>query len=200
MMALFLPRSCILYTPTLKLPPSGPSYPGLADATKIRAADGGRGKAEWAVLAGEWTVDPAGRIAGSAAGNGYLCRVKEHADDVRFTATLRVVEGDEVTVWICGSPERTEQDGYTLAVSAGGCKLQREGNDVKRLPKPTIQPGKDCVLTFERKGGTLRGFLGKSAKPFIEWTDPKPLRGKGHRTLGFYVWSGRITVSKIEVE
>jgi len=182
-----------------KLPPPGPSYPGLADAAKIKAADGGRGKAEWAVLAGEWAVDAAGRIAGSASGNGYLCRVKEHADDVRFTATLRVVEGDEITVWMCGSPERTEREGYTLAVSTNGCKLQRKGEDVKRLGEPKIEPGKDVTLTFERRGATLRGFLGKSAKPFIEWADPEPLRGKGHRTLGFYVWSGRTTVSKIRV-
>jgi len=180
--------------------PEGPKYPPLAKATKLRASDGGKRPVEWAVLAGDWSADARGRITGRADRNGYLCRVKPHADDLRVTATMRAVEGSEVTVWICGSPRRTELDGYALAVSADGAKLQRQGQDVKRIWDVLLRPRRDHVLTFERRGATLGGFLDGAARPFVEWTDPQPLRGKGHRALGFYVWSGRIAVSKIKVE
>jgi hypothetical protein len=66
-------------------------------------------------------------------------------------------------------------------------------------PAVTIQQGEDHVLAFERRGAELRGFLDGAGEPFIEWTDPDPLRGEGHRTLGFYVWDGTIAVSNIEV-
>ena len=46
----------------------------------------------------------------------------------------------------------------------------------------------------------MRGFLDRAAQPFIEWTDADPLRGPGHRTLGFYVWDGRLAVSDVSVE
>ena len=101
---------------------------------------------------------------------------------------------------IGGSPSQAEYAAYTLAVSTDGAKLQRRAKDIKRLWDVKITPGRDYVLTFERRKTTLRGFLGRSKEPFIEWTDPQPLRGPGHRTLGFYVWGGKIAVAKIRVE
>ena len=153
----------------------------------------------WRIAEGEWTADAAERIMGESPQSAYLYRADEHADDLRVTARMQAVRGAEVTLWICGSPERTELDGYTLAVSAEKAKLQRMGEDVATDPTVTIQPGEDHVLAFERQGARLRGFLDGSAEPFIEWTDPDPLRGPGHRTLGFYVWEGAIAVSDVEV-
>ena len=153
----------------------------------------------WRVTEGEWTVDAAGRMIGESPASAYVHRTKEHADDVRLTAKMRVLRGIEVTVWICGSPERAELDGYTLAVSTEKAKLQRQGEDVATDPAVTIKPDHDHVLSFERRGAKLRGFLDGAAEPFIEWTDPQPLRGEGHRTLGFYVWDGTVAMSDIEV-
>jgi len=180
--------------------PAGSRFPALSDAQKLRAPDGGPQRVEWAALLGDWSADSAGRITGRTDHEAYLCRVKPHADDLRLTATVRAVEGGEVTVWICGSPENAEHDGYTLAVSSGGAKLQRKGQDVARAWETTIRPGRDYVLSFERLGATLRGFLDEAGKPFVEWADSEPLRGPGHRTLGFYVWQGAVAVSKIKVE
>ena len=154
----------------------------------------------WQVAEGRWAADAAGRIVGGSDGNAYIYREQEHADDFRVTATMRAVEGIEITVWICGSPERTEMDGYTLAVSTEKAKLQRQGEDAVTDATVTIQPGEDHVLGFERHGAVLRGFLDGAAEPFIEWTDPDPLRGAGHRTLGFYMWDGTLAVSDIQVE
>ena len=154
----------------------------------------------WHIAEGQWRLDAAGRIVGESGESGYLYRAEEHSDDVRITATMQVVEGVEVTVWICGSPERTEMDGYTLAVSAEKAKLQRQGEDKATDPAVTIQSGEDHVLAFERRGAKLCAFLDGAAEPFIEWTDPEPLRGVGHRTLGFYVWDGTVAVSDIEVK
>ncbi len=154
----------------------------------------------WRVAEGQWTVDDAGRIVGGSAGNAYIYRQEEHADDVRVTATMQAVKGIEITVWICGSPGRVERDGYTLAVSTEKAKLQRMVEDVVTDPAVTIQPGRDYVLSFERRGAHLRGFLGGSNEPFIEWADPEPLRGEGHRTLGFYIWDGTLAVSDVKVE
>ena len=154
----------------------------------------------WRVAEGQWAADAAGRIVGGAGGNAYIYREAPHADDVRVTATMRVVEGIEITVWICGSPENTEGDGYTLAVSTEKAKLQRKGEDVVTDASVTVQPGRDYVLAFERRGATLRGFLDGADEPFVQWTDPQPLRGEGHRTLGFYIWNGTIAVSDIKVD
>ena len=154
----------------------------------------------WCVAEGRWSVDAGGRITGESGESAYLYRTEEHPDDVRITATMRAVHGYEITVWICGSPEKTEMDGYTLAVSTEKAKLQRRGEDVAADEKVTIEPDRDHVLAFERRGSRLRGFLDGSAEPFIEWPVPNPLRGEGHRTLGFYVWEGTVAVSQIEVE
>ncbi len=180
-------------------PPQASSSVSAAPvAGKLRTGPGN--DTEWLVLQGTWSVDPAARIVGSSDGNGYLCRVAPHTDDVRVTATLRAAAGDEVTVWMCGSQQETEHAGYTLALSTGGAKLQREGKDITRTGGARIQPGKDHVVTFERSGATLRGFLDGSADPFLVWTDPQPLRGPGHTTLGFYVWGGTISIGNVKVE
>ncbi len=155
---------------------------------------------EWRAVEGRWFLDGTGRIVGESDGNGYVCQVKEHPDDLRVAATMQVLRGIEITVWICGSQERTEHDGYTLAVSTEKAKLQRQGQDMATDPSVRVQPGRDHLLAFERRGAKLRGFLDGSDEPFIEWTDPQPLRGQGHRTLGFYVWDGAIAVSNIKVE
>ena len=153
----------------------------------------------WRAAGGQWTMDGSVRILGRSAGNAYLYREQEHADDLRVAATLQAVAGGEITVWICGSPERTEMDGYTLAVSAERAKMQRCGEDVAGDPSVTIQPGRDYAIAFERRGAKLRGFLDGATEPFIEWADPEPLRGEGHRTLGFYVWDGTLAVSNVTV-
>lgn len=166
------------------------------------AADGtaSRRSGRWEGLRGSWSVDETGRIVGGSTGNGYVCFLEEHADDLRVTATMRAVEGIEVSVWMCGSRENTEHDGYTLAVSTEGAKLQRRGQDVARVDATRIGPNRDHELAFQRRGQVLRGFLDGAPEPFVEWTDPEPLRGEGHRTLGFYVWDGAIAASRIKVE
>lgn len=165
----------------------------------VEIAEAAESAPAWRVASGQWDVDGAGRFVGQSPRSAYLYRAAEHADDLRVTATMQAVEGIEITVWMCGSPEKTELDGYTLAVSTERAKLQRQGEDVVSDPSVTIHPGRDYVLAFERRGATLRGFLDRSPEPFIEWTDPDPLRGKGHRTLGFYVWDGTIAVSDVEL-
>lgn len=179
--------------------PAASRYPVLgAQATTIRT--GGAKDAQWAVLEGEWSVDPAGCIVGRSGGNGYLYRVEPHADDVRVTATLRAVDGGEVTIWMCGSPAEVEHVGYTLAVATTGAKLQRKGKNVQEVTTGQVKAGKDHVVTFERSGATLRGFLDGATKPFVEWTDPQPLRGEGHGTLGFYVYGGTISIKDVKVD
>jgi hypothetical protein len=101
---------------------------------------------------------------------------------------------------MCGSPAEVEHAGYTLAVSTAGAKLQRKGADVQQVRTARIQAGKDHVITFERSGATLRGFLDGATAPFIEWTDPQPLRGAGHGTMGFYVYGGAISIGDVKVE
>ena len=169
---------------------------------KLTAADGSATQAStrWRGVEGDWSVDADGRILGQAGGNGRVCRLPEHADHLRITATMRAVEGNEVSVWICGSLEETEYDGYTLAVSTEGAKLQRRGQDVARVDVPRIERGRDHVLSFERRGAELRGFFDGAQEPFVRWTDPDPLSGPGHRRLGFYVWDGAIAAGEITIE
>ena len=52
----------------------------------------------------------------------------------------------------------------------------------------------------EAGGGAVRVFIDDVRKPFMERTDRQPLRGENHRTLGFYMWKGAVTVSDCRVE
>ena len=153
----------------------------------------------WRAVEGIWKAQD-GAIGGIAAGDGYLYRENDHPDDFRLSMTVRAEQGEEISCWFCGSRGGMEFDGYLLMLKASKVKLKRKEDTVARDDDVTMDIRKDRKVVIERNGKVVRIYIDDVQKPFREWTDPQPLRGENHRTLGFYMWKGAVTVSDCRVE
>jgi hypothetical protein len=87
---------------------------------------------------------PGKDLGGRADGKGYVYQVKQHADNVRITATMRPVKGNEISIWICGSPENAKNDGSTLAVST-------QAAGVGYLAKRILLRGGNCTVRWSSR-------------------------------------------------
>jgi hypothetical protein len=159
---------------------------------------------EWRVFGGTWAGDSsAGITGGSPRGQriGRLGLAVGRGGDVALSATGRLVRGrrSQVGLWIAGTSADREDGGYLLALSDRGVELRRKGEVVQQRDDPVLRTDQDYKLRLQRVGSVVKAFVNDLAEPSIEWTDPNPLTGPEHRTLGFCVSRGMVVMTDCKV-
>jgi hypothetical protein len=61
-----------------------------------------------------------------------------------------------------------------------------------------VQPGRTYHWTVTRRGGTIDWKI--DGQPFLSWTDPDPLAGKGHEYLGVNDWESDVSFDNLEIK
>ena len=152
----------------------------------------------WRAQSGYWLPEN-GAILGKSIGEAYLVSERRHPDRFRIRIETASWEGSEISIWFCGSMENTERDGYFIGVNQEMAKLQKQTRNVAFSDRVRIEPRRQYALTVEKNDGWIRGYLDDAAEPFIEWQDPEPLTGEGHRHWGYYIFLGSISTSNWQI-
>ncbi len=63
--------------------------------------------------------------------------------------------------------------------------------------EPAVEPGRTYHWTVIRKGGALDWRV--DGQPFLSWTDPDPLVGKGHEFLAVNNWEAEVTFDNLRI-
>jgi serine/threonine protein kinase/lipopolysaccharide biosynthesis regulator YciM len=142
-----------------------------------------------------------GALHYSAPIEGYLYLNVEIFGNIRIDTTVELLKGNlsEITLFICGSKEKQELDGYTL-VLCNTIKLQKKGKPAfeQELARP-VQPNEKYQIRFERIGNIIRAFVNDFNTPAIQWEDSEPIYGEENTICGFYVWEHEIAIHKFMV-
>lgn len=72
-----------------------------------------------------------------------------------------------------------------------------DGRKVSRAA-PVVEPGRTYHWTITRKGGALDWKI--DGQPFLAWTDPQPLRGRGHEFFAFNNWEADVSFDNLRIE
>lgn len=137
----------------------------------------------------------------SSPKNGYLYLNKEIYGNIRFETTVAFISGKEpeITVFMYGSKENQELDGYTLAFGEM-LKFQKKGKTIhlQKLPEPIIKKEMQHIL-FERTGNVFKFYLNNMLTPIFQWEDSEPINGEKNTICGFYVWDGEISIKNVSI-
>ena len=60
-----------------------------------------------------------------------------------------------------------------------------------------VEPGRTYHWRIERRGATINWFI--DGAPFMSFTDPMPLTGKGHNRFGFLSWESWLYFDNLSV-
>ena len=153
----------------------------------------------WKVFNGKWATSGKG-LKGKSSGDCYIFREAQHADNLIFEAEMQIQEGPELCLWFKGSKKKVEMDGYSFSVNGDQVRLQRKAKSVAVNKDVKINDRKPHVLKIKCVGARIQAWLDDNPTPVIDWTDPKPLAGEGHRTLGFYLYNSMVLVQDYKVE
>ncbi len=78
------------------------------------------------------------------------------------------------------------------------CRLEEhdQGRKTQRSDMK-VEAGKTYHWTVTRRGGTIDWKI--DGQPFLAWTDPEPLGGTGHESLGLNDWESDVTIDNLRV-
>jgi hypothetical protein len=71
-----------------------------------------------------------------------------------------------------------------------------DGRKVGRA-SPPVEVGRTYHWTITRKGGALDWKI--DGQPFLAWTDPDPLRGRGHEFFGINNWEADVHFDNLRI-
>lgn len=113
-----------------------------------------------------------------------ISRLDEHG-----VALSRLQEQARAKAQQLGLPEA---DLVTTGVFKPDTRMRVEANPFK------VEIGKTYRWRIERRGGHIRWTI--DGQPFMEFSDPFPLAGKGHDRLGFSSWDATLFFDNLRVE
>ena len=64
---------------------------------------------------------------------------------------------------------------------------------------PRVEPGRRYHWKIVRKGPQLDWYVDDLTTPFLSFTDPQPLEGKGHEYLGFNNWESDVWFDNLSI-
>lgn len=133
--------------------------------------------------------------------SAYLYLNKDVFDNLRMDTTIQFIKGEtpEISLFICGSREKQELDGYTIAIGPF-IKFQKQGQNIytQKLMQP-LQANRKYNIRFERVANFFQVYIDDMSQPVFQWKDSDPLYGKEHSICGFYVWKGEIKIDQFEL-
>lgn len=71
------------------------------------------------------------------------------------------------------------------------------GRKAARSDRP-VEPGRRYHFRIERAGGRIDWRI--DGAPFLSWTDPEPLTGRGHEYLAFNDWESEVHFDNLSIE
>ena len=71
-----------------------------------------------------------------------------------------------------------------------------DGRKVGRS-SPQVEPGRTYHFTITRQGGAFDWKI--DGQPFLAWTDPQPLRGRGHEYFGINNWEADVHFDNLKI-
>lgn len=71
-----------------------------------------------------------------------------------------------------------------------------DGRKVSRT-SPRVEPGRTYHWTITRKGGAFDWKI--DGEPFLAWTDPQPLRGRGHEFFAVNNWEADVYYDNLRI-
>ncbi len=144
----------------------------------------------------------------------WLRRKLPHNVQIDFDAVSRSPAGD-LKVELYGDGESYDADrgrydptGYMIVL--GGwhnsksiiSRLGEHDDAVKASmnrvgSEPLVLPGQTYHFTITRRGGTLDWKL--NGQPYLSWTDPQPLEGKGHEFFAINDWEADVSFDNLTI-
>lgn len=151
-----------------------------------------------------------GMLKAKGAKNKPLWLKQKLPTDVRVSFTARS-ESDAVDIKaeIFGDGKsKATKASYTATsyvVILGGwnnsrsiiARMNEHGDDRKVRETPKGIPGKTYRFDIVRKGNRLSWYL--DSEPFLELTDPNPLKGAGHEYFAFNNWASEVYFDDLAV-
>lgn len=159
-----------------------------------------RGKGEGGV--GEWMLKDGG-VVGVDLKNDPLWLDVELPEKVRIEFDIEALSSvGDLKVEVFGDGVN-HQSGYVLIF--GGwtntldviARLDEHGKDRKARDTNGVMPGHTYRMAIERTDSTLNWFV--NGKLFMNYEDPEPLVGEGHRHFALSLWSAPARYDNIKV-
>ena len=160
-------------------------------------------RTRWQIRDGTATAGN-GELVLSGPSNAMAICLTPVDGDLRMEYGARIEAGQsqicDASCWLASSRERTWFGGYFFGFGSLGnteVRLKRLGKIMAKEARPCLEPDHLYHVVGERKGATIR--LVVDGREMLSWTDPEPLSGPDHRTLGFYVCGARARFSHLRV-
>lgn len=120
---------------------------------------------------------------------------------IEFDARALTPEGD-VKVEVFGDGQKHES-GYILVHGAHKnaedwmARLGEHNDDALKRPSRRVEPNRVYHWSIVRTDGNLRWFI--DGEPFMEYPDPSPLKGAGHRYFAFNNWTAPVEFDNVKI-
>lgn len=156
----------------------------------------------WRPTGGHWTVDAGTAFSSGAQNQPLFLEVALPPDlvvEVDVTSDHRDVDA-KIELMTDG---RKHQSGYIFIL--GGWKntisaiarLDEHGRDRKERRPTDVVGQRTYRWRIEKKGGDIRWLM--DGKPYLSYSDPKPLDGPGHDRLAFSNWLTRVHYDTLNI-
>lgn len=157
---------------------------------------------DWQISGGQWKIDR-GQVYTTGANNAPLFLNVDLPADLVVEVDV-MSESDIVDSKIeLMTDGRTHQSGYIFILGGWGnrlsviARLDEHGAD-RIVKEPTGVTGKRAYQwRIEKKGGELRWLIDQ--KPYMSFSDPKPLDGPGHNRLAFSNWQNQVRYDNLRI-
>jgi hypothetical protein len=133
-------------------------------------------------------------------------------DDFRIQLDAwAATEGGDIKLELAGDGKSFDADGGNYLASGyvlifGGwnntrhaiARQDEHAQDTVTAEGPAVEPGRHYHFTITREGGDLRWEV--DGQLLLEYEDPAPLRGTGHRNLALSGWESEVYFDNLEIE